>query len=568
MKKRLLTVLLCLSLMIVSSCYPVFASESFSDISYSIDYTNKKAYISGSTYLPEIRLMVTVLNPEKRLSDIVSDETALQYQKEITTDKNGDFSVRFPLNMEAEPAESIEFEIYAKLPGSANENIITMEYKSESERNEILKKLRGTYSEILEVLNDSDDMYSLGIAQGGILDSLDKEKLSHTMHGGFDMCTYDAEGFDKAGELAGEFFVTELFNQNKGELIFDNQGRYLLSEFMDFEKHDETNKTTVYECYNTLLTGEAMTQIRSSLFGKELSNPEALHKAFAQSVVLVGLTNPALTGYAHVEKLLTDENMKLIGLETSVNIDSDKQAKIAAHSGFDSIQTLSAFIESLYGGDGEGSDDSTEGRKPVVNKGNGFGGISVQDGYFEPETKETAIFSDVPENHWAAEAIAYLKAKGVVSGVGENRFAPNDTVTREQFVKMIFAISDIKADDNASADFEDVPANSWSCTYIASAVKAGYINGISETQFGFGNFATRQDVCTVIYRMLNMPLAYEPEFTDNADISQYAFEAVGSLGAKGIINGYPDGSFNPLANCTRAEVASILYKAAKYLEVK
>lgn len=175
-------------------------------------------------------------------------------------------------------------------------------------------------------------------------------------------------------------------------------------------------------------------------------------------------------------------------------------------------------------------------------------------------------FTDLGSVEWARPAIAYWVNKGVLNGKGDGKFAPNDYVTREEFVKMaVLAFNfPIVASDKT---FDDVKAEDWFNKYVHTAVKYGIINGISDTLFGTGGNITRQDMTTVLYRAIEAdgtiemyPVKTTVDFTDMNLVSDYAVEAVSGLYKSNLINGMGDGTFAPLANCTRAEAAVALYK--------
>ena len=180
-----------------------------------------------------------------------------------------------------------------------------------------------------------------------------------------------------------------------------------------------------------------------------------------------------------------------------------------------------------------------------------------------PVTPVEGEFTDVA-GHWAEEAINNLKDKGVVGGKGEGVFDPDGQVTRAEFAKMIAVMFDLKAVATESA-FTDCTAADWFTPYVIAAAEAGYIKGVSDTEFAPNALITRQDICTILGRVLNTT-ADGAEFVDSADIADYAAEYVDTLVGLGVINGYEDGTFKPLANATRAEVAKILDAVSK-LEV-
>ena len=119
-----------------------------------------------------------------------------------------------------------------------------------------------------------------------------------------------------------------------------------------------------------------------------------------------------------------------------------------------------------------------------------------------------------------------------------------------------------KYDVASKCNFVDVPSDNWSYSYIASAVGSGLVTGISETEFGLGMEITRQDACVLLYRVLKdqATITNPKDFTDKAEISSYAVDAVNAMSSMGLVNGMEDGSFKPLNVMTRAEAAKLLYE--------
>ncbi|MCK9479095.1 MAG: S-layer homology domain-containing protein [Firmicutes bacterium] len=184
-----------------------------------------------------------------------------------------------------------------------------------------------------------------------------------------------------------------------------------------------------------------------------------------------------------------------------------------------------------------------------------------------PEGSYTPAFKDIEDVPWALEAIAYLKEQNVISGKVEGTFAPNDSVTREEFVKMIVLALGLHNEYIKSA-FSDVPPEHWSSTYIQSAIDAELINGIDASNFGLGEKISRQDMSVIIYRAMKKsgkfaPAEVELVFEDAEDIADYAKEAVESLHSQGIINGISETLFAPRSDLTRAQAAKVIYEAVK-----
>jgi len=186
----------------------------------------------------------------------------------------------------------------------------------------------------------------------------------------------------------------------------------------------------------------------------------------------------------------------------------------------------------------------------------------------EPEVT-TKDIADLPSNHWAYDNVMKLKELGIIDGVGDNNFNPAGVVTREQFLKMLVEATGI--DTNAkSASFTDVDSSAWYAPYVAAGVDAGLVNGITADTFGVGSQIRRQDMAVMIVRILdgkNIPVTETSEvFDDDANISDYAKNAVYKVRDAGIINGYADGTFAPNASLTRAEAATVIIKLLDMLQ--
>ncbi len=216
--------------------------------------------------------------------------------------------------------------------------------------------------------------------------------------------------------------------------------------------------------------------------------------------------------------------------------------------------------------DDEDPDDSQD---PPRNPNPGFGNVtSGMSGSFvplNPSVDSGEAFTDLDSVEWARTAITTLAQKGVINGKGNQKFAPLDKVTREEFVKMILVAFDIETDP-ADLTFEDVDKDAWYYTYVAQAVSYGIINGISDTEFGTGKNITRQDAAVILLRAIEKDKYVELytvdssfKFNDIDKVSDYAVAAVEALGKAKIFSGKENNMFDPFGQATRAEAAMILY---------
>lgn len=225
-----------------------------------------------------------------------------------------------------------------------------------------------------------------------------------------------------------------------------------------------------------------------------------------------------------------------------------------------SVTVLKAANNSGGGGGG----NSGSGSSKTNTKGNVGGGIPA----IIPTVKDTPIqntqtFNDVDLSYWAYDAVEYLAKNNIISGNDNGDFEPGREITREEFVKLLSLALKL-ADESGTTAFADVLSGAWYEKYIASAVKNGIINGVSDTEFGIGRNVTRQDLAVMLYRAAKfLPEKKYTQFGDDGKISDYAKDAVYTLKEYGIISGKSDSEFAPLEPASRAEAAMMIYRMIK-----
>ena len=123
----------------------------------------------------------------------------------------------------------------------------------------------------------------------------------------------------------------------------------------------------------------------------------------------------------------------------------------------------------------------------------------------------TSAFSDVPAGEWYTDAVAWANAKNIVNGVGENKFDPNGTITREQMAAILHRYATAKGfDTSASADLSSFPdvgnVGEWATDAMKWAVGAGMITGSAGADGKVclmpGNGATREQVAAILMRFI------------------------------------------------------------------
>ncbi|MDR2296029.1 MAG: S-layer homology domain-containing protein, partial [Clostridiales Family XIII bacterium] len=169
-------------------------------------------------------------------------------------------------------------------------------------------------------------------------------------------------------------------------------------------------------------------------------------------------------------------------------------------------------------------------------------------------------------DHWAKSHIESLASQGIVNGIGDDLFGPEFALTRAQFLAMLAKTVD-GLDLNASppSGFEDVPMEGWYYAYVNWGHAAGVVKGVDETHFAPDLPITREQMTVMLANfaaIMGMRLpdtGMALEFTDFTAISPWASEAVGLIVRAGIMNGMPEGGFEPQAGATRAQAAKVAY---------
>ncbi|HHW00796.1 MAG TPA: hypothetical protein GXX36_14760 [Clostridiaceae bacterium] len=174
-------------------------------------------------------------------------------------------------------------------------------------------------------------------------------------------------------------------------------------------------------------------------------------------------------------------------------------------------------------------------------------------------------FNDVAEGAWYSKAVSFIAARGITVGTGNGNFSPDEKLTRGQFLTMIMRAYGIKPDENPTDNFADA-GEKYYTGYLAAAKRLGISKGIGNNMFAPDKEITREDMCTLLYNTL-MLIGELPErntgkslneFSDADDIGEWARPAMSTFVEAGIINGSLN-KLSPKDTTTRAEMAQVLY---------
>lgn len=174
-------------------------------------------------------------------------------------------------------------------------------------------------------------------------------------------------------------------------------------------------------------------------------------------------------------------------------------------------------------------------------------------------------FGDVGSEAWYKKAVTYMSARGIVNGSRGN-FSPEKKVTRADFLIMVMKTFGIEIDSTSTENFVDA-GNKYYTPYLATAKKLGLVSGLGGNKFAPEATISRQDVCVILYGVLNkleqLPsqkttVVKLDSFFDKETISDYSEVAMSYFVESGILSG--NGRYlAPRESSTRAQVVQILY---------
>lgn len=185
-------------------------------------------------------------------------------------------------------------------------------------------------------------------------------------------------------------------------------------------------------------------------------------------------------------------------------------------------------------------------------------------GFIVEKNAPTINFSDVAADAWYVSYVYDLAGKGIINGITPTTFDPEGKITRGQFVKILaYASGDDLSAYSGDSVFADANAH-WSKANINWAYTNKIVYGKSDTQFAPDANITRQEMAVMIkryadYKGITLPQTNVPiTFTDEAEIAAWVKEAVSAMQQANIISGFPDGTFAPQGNATRAQAAKMI----------
>jgi len=151
-----------------------------------------------------------------------------------------------------------------------------------------------------------------------------------------------------------------------------------------------------------------------------------------------------------------------------------------------------------------------------------------------------------------------------MNGVGDKKFSPDGTLTRGMLVTILWRLDG--SPTVSGKTFSDVSSKQYYANAVAWASGKDIVSGYGNNKFGPDDLITREQFAAIVYRYAGMK-KYDVSktvklnsFTDSAKVSSWASDALSWANAAGLITGTSAGKLDPKGNATRAQAAAILMR--------
>lgn len=176
-----------------------------------------------------------------------------------------------------------------------------------------------------------------------------------------------------------------------------------------------------------------------------------------------------------------------------------------------------------------------------------------------PRTGET--FVDVV-SHWSSEAVSKAAARGIVHGYEDGSFKPDEPTTRMQFATMLVRALglNIKSSGREFTDQADIP--DWATGEVAAALDAGILQGYEDNSLRPNVPINRAEMVIMLLRAYPQreDTSVAPSFSDRSQIPSWAVSDVSHAVALGLVDGRENNRFAPMETATRSEAVTVIIR--------
>ena len=178
-----------------------------------------------------------------------------------------------------------------------------------------------------------------------------------------------------------------------------------------------------------------------------------------------------------------------------------------------------------------------------------------------PGSAATNPFTDVKKSDYYYDAVIWAVENGITSGTSATKFSPNATCTRGQVVTFLWRAAGQPEPSTKVNPFSDVKSSDYFYKAVLWAVEKGITSGTGNGKFSPNAACTRAQVATFLWRAEGEPDASGTNPFSDVKSSDYFYKAVLWAVEEGITAGTSATKFSPNAACTRGQIVTFLYRA-------
>lgn len=168
-------------------------------------------------------------------------------------------------------------------------------------------------------------------------------------------------------------------------------------------------------------------------------------------------------------------------------------------------------------------------------------------------------FDDI-DSSWAKDDILQVAQKNIMTGISHTKFAPEDSLTRAQAATVLVRALQLQPSYGPTKNFKDVPDTHWAKKNIDIIVSNGIMEGMTDEFFSPDEPLTREQMAMLLYRVLEeqgMSVTETHSFSD-VEAGRWSEDAIKKMTALGIYQGFPDKTFQPTRSTDRQEMATLI----------
>ena len=181
---------------------------------------------------------------------------------------------------------------------------------------------------------------------------------------------------------------------------------------------------------------------------------------------------------------------------------------------------------------------------------------------------EGEFFADVTSRAWYYQDANEAGTRSIIKGVAPYEFGADEVISRAMAVTILGRAVSAEMPSGQTV-FTDVPDNSWYTGAVFWANQQGIVLGVTEDKFAPKEYVTREQYITMLMRLVDYlgktPELTELTYSDSNTISRYAVESMQKAATIGLLNGYEDGTIRPQNQLTRAEGVALLMRLIHWL---